>query len=100
MSTNHNLTLVGRLYTIKILPTKGKLTGFRVQVILINKGFPDTVLTHVVMCGDEYTARTLMSAIRHRRRLNLKHWYWVGVSKDIPTGCTNRLKTKPTTLEI
>ncbi|UVN14378.1 hypothetical protein FBPa1_0023 [Pseudomonas phage vB_PaeP_FBPa1] len=98
MSTNLNLT--NRLFDIKLVPTKGKLTGFRVQVTLFNKGCPNTVLTHVVMCGDEYTAKSLKTAILQRRRLNLKHWHWTEVNKDLPGACTNRLKTKPFTLEI
>ncbi|AFO70506.1 hypothetical protein [Pseudomonas phage PA26] len=100
MQDNRNFDLYGRMFKVGIVPTKGKLDGFRVQVTVFNKGYPNTVLTHTAMCGDEFTARTLMSSVKERRRLNLEHWNWHGVSNALPFACTSRFKTKPITLEI
>lgn len=97
---NNNLNLAGRLFDIKVIPTKGKLNGFRVRVTLINLDCPNTVLTHIVMCGDAYTVKSLKGAILQRRRINLKYWHWTEVNQDLPYVCTNRFKTKPFTLEI
>ncbi|UNI72034.1 hypothetical protein [Pseudomonas phage vB_PaeP_TUMS_P10] len=91
-------SLDNQLFLIRVMPTKGKLEGYRICLTLI-KGKERQMLIHEQMFGRREDAMHVRSLITARRVLNLDHWVWAAKSNffgdELAHKPTARFRTKP-----